>query len=134
MSEFKCSICGGTDYYESNEKDRGVRRRCKSCHSERMQKVYATEAYKAKHRADDRRRRRNCAPADYNEKLTEQNGKCAICGKELGDKLLADHDHKTGKFRALLCRNCNIGLGYFQDSPELLESAAEYLKKFLEVD
>jgi dihydroorotase-like cyclic amidohydrolase len=43
--------------------------------------------------------------------------------------LAVDHDHKTGKVRALLCRNCNTGLGNFQDSPELLKTAIQYLEE-----
>ena len=39
-----------------------------------------------------------------------------------------DHDHETKQFRGWLCRKCNIALGNFCDSIELLEKAIEYLK------
>src|SRR6266404_9057976 len=39
-----------------------------------------------------------------------QRGCCAICGKSR-DKLVTDHDHKTGQFRGLLCIFCNGLLG-----------------------
>ena len=55
------------------------------------------------------------------------NGKCAICGSE--SPLRIDHDHSTGAVRGLLCHNCNVGLGHFNDSTHLLESAIEYLCK-----
>jgi len=59
----------------------------------------------------------------------EQNGKCGICEE---DMLVAkdchlDHNHKTGKIRGILCDTCNRGLGYFQDNPEFLQKAAEYI-------
>ena len=35
----------------------------------------------------------------------KQDGHCAVCGAT--GKLVADHDHKTGLLRGLLCRACN---------------------------
>jgi hypothetical protein len=45
------------------------------------------------------------------------------------EKACIDHDHETGKPRGILCRMCNLGLGHFKDSPELLRKAAEYLER-----
>lgn len=50
---------------------------------------------------------------------------CVICGSK--EKLVIDHDHKTQKFRGMLCNHCNRGLGHFRDDPLLLEFAAQYL-------
>ena len=64
--------------------------------------------------------------------LAEQNGVCAICGlPETGKftRLSVDHEHSSGLVRGLLCNSCNSGLGRLKDSPELLERAAEYLRK-----
>ena len=70
----------------------------------------------------------------YNEMLDAQNGCCAICAKpeanEIKGKVVSlavDHDHSTGAIRALLCSNCNRGLGLFNDDPELLDKAKSYL-------
>jgi hypothetical protein len=54
-----------------------------------------------------------------------QSGLCKICG--LKKKLCIDHDHATGKVRALLCGTCNTGLGMFKDSLGLLRTAGQYL-------
>lgn len=74
-------------------------------------------------------RRYGIDPGFYDYLLDQQNGRCAICGALPGRRRLSvDHDHVTGKVRALLCGNCNRGLGYFQDSPEILAKAIEYLR------
>ncbi len=68
---------------------------------------------------------------DYNKMLTEQSGKCKICGTTdpgNGRKyLVVDHNHETGEIRGLLCYLCNIGLGCFQDDKESLKKAVLYL-------
>lgn len=64
--------------------------------------------------------------------LAEQSRRCAICGTpEAGGRggFHVDHDHTTGKVRALLCTNCNSGLGRFGDDPKRLTAAAVYLTK-----
>jgi hypothetical protein len=67
---------------------------------------------------------------DYYNMLESQNHVCAICGNPGGKKrLCVDHDHDTGKVRALLCDGCNVGIGRFKDNPDLVEKAAFYLRK-----
>lgn len=67
----------------------------------------------------------------YNQLISKQQDKCAICTNEFTIANLAqvDHDHITGKVRGLLCRTCNMGLGVFRDEPNKLEQAASYLKR-----
>ena len=64
--------------------------------------------------------------------IKNHNGLCDICNSGVpgfGRKNLSiDHDHKTGSVRGLLCQKCNIGLGNFNDSPDLLKKAINYLK------
>jgi ABC-type uncharacterized transport system YnjBCD substrate-binding protein len=74
--------------------------------------------------------------AEYGQMLIAQNGKCAICNCEethtRGGKVKAlavDHDHETGKVRALLCAECNQMLGKAKDSEETLLAAVAYLRK-----
>lgn len=55
-----------------------------------------------------------------------QGGICSICKKT--KPLCVDHRHDVNKFRGLLCRECNAGLGSFYDSVENLQGAIEYLK------
>lgn len=66
---------------------------------------------------------------EYQEMLSSQEGRCAICREHPNGRgrLHIDHDHETSMTRGLLCTNCNPGIGFFRDSPELLRRAAEYL-------
>lgn len=60
--------------------------------------------------------------------LKRQGHRCAICGTRVAKKFCLDHDHRTGAKRGILCGQCNVGLGSFCDSPELLSKAIEYLR------
>ena len=86
------------------------------------------------HKSIHLKKRYGVTVEQYNEMLAEQNGVCAVCEKpeanEIGGKtpsLAVDHDHKTGKIRALLCSNCNRALGLFNDDPALLAKAQSYV-------
>jgi hypothetical protein len=58
-----------------------------------------------------------------------QRNRCAICRVIMHDPQ-ADHEHTIPPNpRELLCRPCNMGLGLFRDSPELLRKAALYIKR-----
>lgn len=74
---------------------------------------------------------------DFVEKYKQIHTVCEICGgKEVklrrnqyykGNKtqsLCVDHNHKTLKFRGVLCHNCNIRLGWLEKHRE---RALEYL-------
>ena len=71
---------------------------------------------------------------ELERKLDRQDGKCEICGKTIslsdGKKTHVDHCHTSGVVRGILCRSCNVGIGHFQDSPETLERAADYLRHY----
>lgn len=78
------------------------------------------------------RRRYGIGLAEYAALFEAQSGACALCGdSQIGRRLAVDHCHETKKIRALLCVKCNLGLGQFKDSPELLEKAAQYLRLHL---
>jgi Recombination endonuclease VII len=70
-----------------------------------------------------------------------QGNSCAICkapmnfstglgfGPPKGDTAVLDHNHMTKKLRKFIHNKCNLGIGCFNDDPNLLRSAAEYLEK-----
>lgn len=66
----------------------------------------------------------------YEQMLAAQDHACAICEAPTWQhqkRLHVDHDHATGAVRGLLCSTCNMALGGFRDSPELLGRALQYL-------
>ena len=65
---------------------------------------------------------------DYDAMLASQHGACAICNRKPGKRLAVDHCHVTGKVRGLLCAKCNSGLAFFQDNPDYILAAIEYLE------
>jgi len=68
---------------------------------------------------------------DYNNLLELQNNCCAICNinqEKIIIKLCVDHNHETGSVRGLLCSNCNSGIGFLKDNPDLIFNAIKYLE------
>ena len=84
------------------------------------------QAYYARHREKTRARTRatklrtkfGITPDDYVHMLATQGGRCALCpatkNTQTGGRLCVDHDHTTGRVRGLLCRTCNVMLGYIE--------------------
>ena len=66
---------------------------------------------------------------EYEAMVLNQKGRCAICKSKVGDALRVDHDHDTGKVRALLCSNCNIAFGLFKENRDTLANALNYHEK-----
>jgi hypothetical protein len=99
---------------------------CKKCSSLRGKEAYNSEEMAEYHL----NRRYGITLEDYDNLLLSQGGGCAICGSDDSGgrgRFSIDHNHETGEVRGLLCGPCNRGLGYFKDSPDVLESAKEYL-------
>jgi hypothetical protein len=72
---------------------------------------------------------------EFDEMVQRQNNRCAICSDLMEDggtghkARVVDHCHMTKKVRGILCSACNRGIGHFDDRPEALTAAAEYIKK-----
>lgn len=62
------------------------------------------------------------------EALLKEQEHCAIC-RATDKKLVIDHNHETNKFRGLICRECNLMLGFSRDDISTLMNAIEYLQK-----
>jgi hypothetical protein len=85
---------------------------------------------------DSKRKGRGFTKELFNQLLLEQENKCPICGIELSKGLnqnaaCADHCHITNQPRGILCKKCNLMLGHANDNIEVLESAIQYLRKYM---
>ena len=158
MMKIRCSTCkiekNSSEFHNSRKLSESKSVRCKICANSATKKTYHKHLEKSRNKA---RNYRNFNPEAgrnakfkskygitldiYREMLVVQNSLCAIChlpetekdGKAGRIKLLSvDHSHKTGKVRGLLCASCNKGLGLFEDSEQMLRSAAAYLDRFPE--
>ena len=70
------------------------------------------------------------SPDQFNLMMEAQNNTCAICSQPFTSTPNVDHCHSTMVVRGLLCRSCNLGLGYFKDSTTNLQVAIDYLHKY----
>src|SRR4051812_28110056 len=86
-------------------------------------------------------------PEEYDAMREAQGYRCPICRRHEDDipvraygrprkdgtpkataaKLVLDHCHTTLRRRALLCQDCNVGLGAFAEDPDRLRGALRYL-------
>lgn len=69
---------------------------------------------------------------EISKAMIEQKGLCKICLKS--KPLVLDHCHTSSTFRGLICRECNLGLGNFEDNIQALENAIRYLSRALVAD
>lgn len=74
--------------------------------------------------------------SDFDLLYDKTGGICPICSAYMhkppskehrATTACVDHCHITGKIRGVICRTCNLGLGYFKDDPESLKLASAYL-------
>jgi len=139
----------GHEYTEENTEikvNHGIAyRRCRECHREiQRARQHRDKTIPTRREALSKRRRKaqlktvGWTPELFDKTFTEQDRKCAICNKELRlhvgqqeARACADHKHVIPpKPRGIVCPQCNVGIGNLQDSPEILEAAAAYLRRY----
>lgn len=144
METLRCGHCKhdkpDTDFHRAplNTGRRGRTSWCKLCTNEqnrdrkRLQRksgVIPSAPIPDYHRDYHLRNTYGLVSADVDDMLAAQGG-CAVCGAaEPGTKSgwCVDHDHKTGRVRAILCNGCNAGMGLMGDDTDRVRRAYEYL-------
>jgi hypothetical protein len=147
----RCSTCGEskplTNFYKDKRARDGYGYSCKPCAKARARANYFEnhEERKSRNRLygkrpEVRERTRDqrlqakygISSADYDRMLTRQGGVCAICKQDRRDsrdrEMPVDHDHATKAVRGILCDHCNRIIGLFNDDPDTILAAIEYLK------
>ena len=104
--------------------------KCLGCDAERKRIPYVTsEVQREKQKASRIWTLFRLKPEDQKKILDFQGGVCAISGKPPKKQPLStDHDHLNGRIRGMLGTRINRGLAYFDDNPEMLRKAADYLE------
>lgn len=70
----------------------------------------------------------------YFRRLAELNGFCAWCSEPFGKRgPIADHDHRTGEVRDVICNFCNTVEGYGLDRIDKVLTAIEALSPQIEL-
>lgn len=115
-----CSACGEVGLYYRPGRDQYICRNKKASHSNGKG---GRQAYSPMARL---KRRYGLTPDDYAAMWLAQDGECAICGSE--EDLKVDHSHASGLVRALLCHDCNVGIGWLRDDPVRMRAAAHYVE------
>lgn len=110
--------CAGCQSFIPDEYARGSR--CRAC---------ASQANYASHVA----RTYDLSPAEYEQLLEWQGGRCYVCGQLPRVRRLAvDHDHETGAVRGLLCASdewgCNVSLRRVLGDLEAAQRLVSYVE------
>jgi hypothetical protein len=136
MTTKRCSSCkiekNLSEFNKSKLGKFGVHNQCRKCIRLWKPNPEALKVARQKTREWNRKKSSGFTPEDFDNKLKEQGYKCGICGTDDPGKTNwhADHDHKTGKKRGVLCHKCNTGLGLLKDDVDILCAAIEYLNNY----
>lgn len=125
-----CPVCKTTAHPKSTNKGH----LCKPCANKRS--LEWAKKNKERFKTNQLKYRYGISSEEYEEKLKNQQNKCAICFEEETTsckdslrKLAVDHNHITGKVRDLLCGRCNTALGLLKENKEVLKAMLNYMEK-----
>jgi len=138
----KCSRCNQEKELSFFNKDKqrkdGHSHRCSACHSEVVKESKLRNPERTK-KVAYKAHIKHMYGVDIKwveQRLKEHNYKCKICSTDMQlhtNTVAIDHCHKTGKVRDIVCKKCNSAMGQFNDDPELIAKAIDYLKETKEI-
>lgn len=92
-------------------------------------RIAAYEKLRAPIRANDQLQKKyGITTKERNRMLRAQGYRCAGCRKKKEGHWHVDHCHRTERVRGVLCRPCNLALGFARDVPSTLRRLADYLE------
>lgn len=124
-----CSVCGPTDVRIRKSKGHEcmtVRRRSTAESNAKRPRGNRKPVTPASAWRDRLKSAYGMTLDDWHNLILEQEGRCAICNEQMREPN-TDHCHSTGRVRGILCRPCNLGLGFFRDNEQRLAAARVYL-------
>jgi len=109
-------------FYAAVKAKDGLASWCKHCFNRRFSKEQVDE--------NNLKYKYGLTMQDYAQILVKQGGGCMICEEPPPDgrRLCVDHNHKTGRVRALLCDSCNRRLGIFEANREVFEAYLSFFE------
>lgn len=84
-------------------------------------------------RRDSLKRNYGMSPSDEERLWEEQGGLCAVCDQPMvrgargRSAMCIDHDHESGRVRAMLCNECNTALGMLAEDPDRIFNLLAYV-------
>ena len=139
-----CNSCEQPKTWDQFSKDKtglnGKTSICIPCRNAKGREVYKINPLVRRSGMRDDRTKRlyGVSNADVIRTLDAQHGRCAnhACGEKISlevkqgkNRAMIDHNHTTGKFRALLCMQCNLTLGYLEKQENIILGLQDYLTK-----
>ena len=111
-----CSNCKKekslVDFSKARKSKDGLRYWCRGCESKEFRGWWLQSRY-------------GITIEDYDRMFQEQQGCCAICNKhqsKFSRALHVDHNHETKQVRGLLCKNCNMKIGWLEKRWNLIHT------------
>lgn len=101
------------NFYADNRHKDGKQSHCMRCFKFYKEINYdnTKDNYKKRARKSRLKRTYGITEKEWQTMFKNQGGKCALCNKdhkEMKTKMHTEHNHKSGKIRALVCFYCNV--------------------------
>ena len=105
-------------YHKLDENEKKQRRQNNSCNNFEYRQSYRLKTHFG------------LTTEEFSAMIEKQNNKCKICECYMVPPQV-DHNHTTGKVRALLCRSCNTSLGLLKEDSKILYNMISYINDYL---
>lgn len=133
----RCHSCNeikpASEFIKSKNSKRGISSTCAECSRVRDRVRYREQTERRKESAKwgNLKQKFGLTKTTWLLLFESQEGNCAVCGRTFyeDERVCVDHDHETGKIRGLTCVKCNMALGLFGDSSDVVGRAADYLRR-----